>query len=241
MLVVGLTGGIASGKSTVSKELSERGLPIVDADVIAREVVEPGRKAYAQVVEAFNEDVPDLVNSDGSLNRAALGKAVFGRKDRLAVLNKIVHGAVKKEIAWQLFRNYVRGSSMVILDVPLLFEAGLHHICGATVTVSTEKSLQLKRLLERNPDLSEEDASKRIDSQLSTEERNFKADKVIENDGTIGELHELVSKVVVQLRPLRFWVIADLFPPIGILSAVVTLAYRATRDYTKLQNRKKDT
>lgn len=240
MLVVGLTGGIACGKSTVSQQLALEGLPIVDADVIAREVVEPGKKAYNQVVEAFSPDVPDLVNQDKSLNRAALGKAVFGRKDRLSVLNKIVHGAVKKEMAWQLLRLYVTGHDMVILDVPLLFEAGLHNICGATITVSTERAIQVKRLLLRNPELSEEDAEKRIDSQLPLKERNFRADKVIENNGSLEELQGQVTTAIAELKPLRVWSVLDLFPPFGILSAIVTVSYRAVRDHYKLLAWKKE-
>lgn len=229
MLIIGLTGGIASGKSTVSLELRKHNIPIVDADIIAKQVVEPGQKAYAQVVEAFEKDVPDLVNDDKSLNRASLGKAVFGRKDRLAVLNRIVHGAVKKEIGWQLLKAYCGGSKTVVLDVPLLFEAGLHHICGTTVTVSTDKQTQLKRLLERNPELSEEDATKRIESQLSNEARNLKADKVIDNNGSLEQLKESVNSVVAELTPSPFWAYADYFPPFAFLSALFTVAIREWR------------
>ncbi|KAM9909868.1 hypothetical protein OXX69_005029 [Metschnikowia pulcherrima] len=229
MLVIGLTGGIATGKSTVSKELARQGIPIVDADVIAREVVEPGKKAYKQVVEAFSPLVPDLVDEDGKLNRANLGKAVFGNKERLGTLNGIVHGAVKREIARQLFWRYVAGYSMVVLDVPLLFEAGLHHICGATVSVSTDSATQLRRLLERNPELSEEDAKKRISSQLSMDERNAKADEVIENNGTLEDLHARVSAVVNRLRPSKFWTMVDWIPPCGILVAVSTIVSRSLK------------
>lgn len=241
MLVIGLTGGIASGKSTVSNEFKKLGLSVVDADVIAREVVEPGRRAYQQVVEAFEKDVPDLVNEDKSLNRPALGRAVFGKKDRLAILNKIVHGAVKREIVRQLLVLYVSGHSQVILDVPLLFESGLHYICGATVTVSCPKELQLRRLLERNAELSEDDARKRIDSQLSTDERNNRADKVIDNSGTLDDLHGQVAKVVKECTPSKLWVVADLFPPFGAFNAAVTVAYRAFQYYRRLSEFRKTT
>lgn len=239
MLVLGLTGGIASGKSTVSKEFKNLGLPVVDADIIARQVVEPGKKAYQQVLEAFEKDIPDLVNEDQSLNRAALGSYVFGKKDRLTVLNKIVHGAVKREIFWQLMTLYIRGHGLVVLDVPLLFESRLNYICGATVTVSCLKEIQLERLLLRNPELTEEDCRKRIDSQLSTEERNFRSDKVIDNSGTLHKLHEAVSKLTAETSPSKFWVVADLFPPFGLLNAALTMIYRAVRDYRRLRGRKK--
>lgn len=240
MLVVGLTGGIASGKSTVSKELQNLNLLIVDADVIAREVVEPGTTAYQNIVEAFLKDVPELVNPDGSLNRGELGKAVFGRQDRLKVLNGIVHGAVKKEIAWQLIKAYFTAHKMVILDVPLLFESGLNYICGATVTIFTEKDTQLKRLLARNPELSEEDAEKRISSQLSNEIRNYKADKVLDNNGSLDQLKQSVKSVVNELTPHPFWVIADLFPPIAVVSALFTMGFRACRDFYKNPKKKQD-
>lgn len=234
MLVIGLTGGIASGKSTVSKEFAENGIPIIDADVIARQVVEPGRKAYEQVVAAFSDDVTGLVDpTDASLNRPALGKAVFGKPEKLKILNKIVHGAVKKEMVWQLAKAYAGGHKMVILDVPLLFESGIHSICGATVTVFTEKETQLKRLLERNPELSEEDARNRIESQLSNEIRNYRADIVLDNNGSVGQLKENVKSVLAELSPNWIWHYADLIPPIGFALAILTVALRAGRDYYK--------
>lgn len=237
MLVVGLTGGIASGKSTVSKEFAENGIPIIDADVIARQVVEPGRKAYEQVVAAFGNEVEDLVlPKDASLNRPALGKAVFGKPEKLAVLNKIVHGAVKKEMAWQLLKGYIGGHKIIVLDVPLLFESGINAICGKTVTVYTEKETQLKRLLERNPELSEEDARKRIESQLSNDARNHRADFVLDNNRTVGELKENVKSLISELTPSWFWYYADLFPPIGLTLAIVTIAFRAFLDYFKGKN-----
>lgn len=234
MLVIGLTGGIASGKSTVSKEFAESGIPIIDADVIARQVVEPGRKAYEQVVAAFSDDVAGLVDStDLSLNRPALGKAVFGKPEKLKILNKIVHGAVKKEMLWQLAKAYAGGHKMVILDVPLLFESGIHSICGTTVTVFTEKETQFKRLLERNPELSEEDARKRIGSQLSNEDRNYRADIVLDNNGNLGQLKENVQSVIAEVSPSWIWHYADLIPPIGFALALFTIAIRGCRDYYK--------
>ncbi|GEQ71545.1 hypothetical protein JCM33374_g5230, partial [Metschnikowia sp. JCM 33374] len=194
-------------------------------------VVEPGKKAYNQVVEAFGPQVPDLLDETGKLNRPALGKAVFGNSDRLKILNKIIHGAVKREMARQVFWAYVSGANMVILDVPLLFEAGLHRVCGATISVSTDSATQLKRLLERNPELSEEDAKKRISSQLSMDERNSKADKVIDNNGTLEELHQKIASIVDDLRPSRLWTVLDWFPPFGFVVGAVTIATRTVRDF----------
>lgn len=231
MLIIGLTGGIACGKSTVSKQIAALGIPVVDADTIAREVVEPGTPAYKQVVDAFSAEVPDLVCPNGSLNREALGKAVFGNKERLGRLNRIVHAAVKREMARQVFSLYLQGNAAAVLDVPLLFEAGLDRVCGATITVACDAETQLQRLLHRNPELSEEDARKRILSQLLAEERAARADRVISNDGSVEELEKEVKRAMQELVPGYFWKVLALFPPWGFASAVLTTVWRAGRDW----------
>lgn len=238
MLVVGLTGGIATGKSTVSKELKKHGWPIVDADLIAREVVEPNTRGYQQIIEAFG-DVPDLVNPDKSLNRGALGQAVFGNKDRLRVLNGIVHPAVKKEIVKQLLQAYVSFHRVVVLDVPLLYELGLHRICGLVVTVSCDRTTQIERLKKRNPELGDDDVTKRIDSQLSNEARNFRADVVIDNLGPLDELKGAVEEVIERVEPLIVWTMLDYFPPFGLVSALVTVGYRSVLELYKGTSEKK--
>lgn len=233
MLIVGLTGGIATGKSTVSRELSlVHGVPVVDADLLAREVVRPGTGGYRAILKHFS-DVEDLVAENGELNRAALGRSVFGNKERLAVLNSIVHPAVRKAIFWRLFKAYISGSFMVVLDVPLLFEAGLYQICGKTVTVSCSEEVQIRRLLSRNPELTEQDAANRIASQMSNQERNYRADVVIDNSGELDELKKAVASVVREIRPLTVMSVLDLIPPIGLLSAIYTYMVRFAGDYYK--------
>lgn len=233
MLILGLTGGIACGKSTVSSHLKAQGYPIVDADVIAREVVEPGKPAYKKVVAAFSEMVPNLCNEDGLLNRAELGKAVFGNPDRLRILNSIVHSAVKKEMGWQILKLYFQGHRLAVLDVPLLFEAKLNLICGATVTVSAEYETQIDRLRQRNPELTQEDAEKRIASQLSNDERNSRADIVISNNGSLEDLKLEVDQMISAKRPSRFWTWLNLFPPIGITNAIITMLVRFSTNKPK--------
>lgn len=234
MLIVGLTGGIASGKSTVSGRLSkEHKLTIVDADLIAREVVEPGTAGYNKVISAFLEAVPDLVNEDKTLNRAALGRAVFGNKERLSKLNSIVHPAVRKEIAKQILGAYLRFESLVILDIPLLFESGLNKICGVTLTVTCSDELQIERLLKRNAELTKEDAEKRISSQMNNDQRNHKADLVIDNNKDLKDLEEAVDSVVKQIRPWWIWTVLDYFPPFGLISALLTLTVHLVKDKLK--------
>lgn len=232
MLIVGLTGGIACGKSTVSKELKEKyHLTIVDADLIAREVVYPNKPAFKKIVAAFGKEVPDLVNpQDGSLNRPALGKAVFGNKEKLAVLNSIVHPAVKWEMFKQILFAYLTFKQLIILDVPLLYESGLSLVCGLTVTISCAKEIQIDRLLERNPELSVSDATKRIDSQMSNQERNYRSDIVVDNSGDLNTLHESIKSLVHEIKPNFFWYLLDLFPPFAILSALFTFTLRRISD-----------
>jgi dephospho-CoA kinase len=231
MLIVGLTGGIATGKSTVSQYLEKtHGLTIVDADLIARQVVLPGTKGYNAIDKEFAE-VTDLVNpEDSSLNRPALGKAVFGKPDWLKKLNSIVHPLVRREIVWQIFKAYIKMNQVVILDVPLLFEAGLDKICGLTVTVSSTSSVQIERLLARNPELSPEDAQNRINSQMSNDQRNFRADLVIDNSKDLPSLHQSIDSIVKEIKPCKLWYILDLFPPFAVLSALFTFTLRALRD-----------
>ncbi|KAF7171335.1 hypothetical protein CNMCM5623_003745 [Aspergillus felis] len=150
MLIIGLTGSIATGKSTVSTLLSSPpySLPIIDADLLARQVVEPGTPAYKAIVNYFGPSTPDLLlpasdddptGSHRPLNRPALGRRVFGtseerKRDRM-ILNKIVHPAVRWEIYKALMYYYVHGHWAVVLDVPLLFESGMDLICGTVVVV----------------------------------------------------------------------------------------------------------
>ncbi|THH01649.1 hypothetical protein EW026_g1084 [Hermanssonia centrifuga] len=130
--VVGLTGGIATGKSTVSAQLKSFGLPVVDADLIAREVVEPGTPALARIVKHFGEDI--LLPS-GYLNRPKLGSIVFNDEAKRKVLNGIVHPAVRKAMFWAVIRNWLKGHKLCILDVPLLVEGGLWKWVGKVVVV----------------------------------------------------------------------------------------------------------
>lgn len=235
MLIVGLTGGIGTGKSTVSHYLQQKhGLQVIDADFIARQVVEPGRQAYNQIVDTFSAEVPDLVKQDDKrLNRPALGKAVFGKKDKLKKLNSIVHPAVRKAIIYQILKAYIQLQDMVVLDVPLLFESGLDKICGITLTISCPKSLQIERLRCRNPELSEQDSSRRIESQMSNDERNFKADLVINNNKNKQELERDIELVLREIRPSRIRTIVEYIPFFGILAAIITLVMRLSRDKFK--------
>ncbi|MGW6154816.1 dephospho-CoA kinase [Streptomyces sp. NPDC055144] len=193
MLKVGLTGGIGAGKSEVSRLLVERGAVLIDADRIAREVVEPGTPGLAAVVEAFGSDV---LAPDGSLDRPALGSIVFADADRLAVLNSIVHPLVGARSAE--LEAAATGDSVVVLDVPLLAENGLAPLYDVVVVVDASPETQLDRLV-RLRGMSEEDARARMAAQATRDKRLDIADIVIDNDVPLDELHRRVDAVWADL------------------------------------------
>ncbi|MFJ9177796.1 dephospho-CoA kinase [Streptomyces sp. NPDC102360] len=193
MLKVGLTGGIGAGKSEVSRLLVERGAVLIDADKIAREVVEPGTDGLAAVVEAFGDGV---LAPDGSLDRPKLGSVVFADADKLATLNKIVHPLVGTRSAE--LEATAGADSVVIHDVPLLTENGLAPLYDLVIVVDASPETQLDRLT-RLRGMSEEDARARMSAQATREKRLEIADIVIDNDVPLERLRERVDEVWAEL------------------------------------------
>ncbi|MDF0372917.1 MULTISPECIES: dephospho-CoA kinase [Streptomyces] len=189
MLKVGLTGGIGAGKSEVSRLLARYGAVVIDADRIAREVVEPGTPGLTAVVEAFG---PGILTQDGSLNRPALGSIVFSDPARLATLNDIVHPLVGARSA-ELERAAAAGA-VVVHDVPLLTENGLAPLYDLVVVVDAKPATQLDRLV-RLRGMTESDARARMDAQATREQRLAVADLVIDNDGPLEDLESQVRTV----------------------------------------------
>ena len=186
MLLVGLTGGIGAGKSTVSAGLAERGAVVVDADAIVRELQEPGTVVFAEMVERFG---PGIVGPDGALDRAAVAELVFTDASALADLGAIVHPRVHDEIARRI-EEQSGTDHVVILDVPLLVESGWKDMVG-TIVVDLDPDVAVARLVEHRG-FSEEDARNRIAKQATREERLAKADFVIDNH---GQPHELEARI----------------------------------------------
>lgn len=234
MLFIGLTGSIATGKSTVSKILSSApyDLPVIDADLLARKVVEPGTKGYNAIVKYFLPTTPDLLEPasetlpedgvDGKgrpLNRPALGRRVFGdseeRKRDRGVLNGIVHPAVRWEMYSAIAKYYLLGYWAVVLDVPLLFEAGMDRMCGVVAVVGvSDPAIQMQRLRERDPHLTAEDAENRVRSQQDVRLKAQRATArgpgrgtVILNDGSREQLRAGVARAVRQFEAAhpRWW------------------------------------
>jgi dephospho-CoA kinase len=192
-VIVGLTGGVGSGKSTVSALLAEHGAVIIDADAIAREVVEPGTPGFAAVVEQFGDAV---VAADGRLDRPALAAVVFRDEDQRAALNSIVHPLVGQRTG-ELSAAAPEGA-IVVYDVPLLVESNLAAGFDVVVVVEADVETRLSRLAERG--MSDQDARDRMAIQATDEERRAVADEVILNEGTLDELKARIDGVWQRLQ-----------------------------------------
>ncbi|KAK4047670.1 Dephospho-CoA kinase cab5 [Microbotryomycetes sp. JL221] len=225
MLVVGLTGGIASGKSTVSSLIKSHNVPLIDLDILAREAVEPHSRALKQITQHFGKDI--INQQDGTLNREKLGQIVFNDERQRKKLNSIVHPAVRRLLAWQLIKYWLRGERMAVVDAPLLIEAGLWRFCGAIVVVYCSENLQLQRLQSRN-NLSPSDARSRISAQSPLSSKLIYADHVIDNSGSRQDLDNQVSTIVTKLHKKAgwSWIVCWLLPPVGMIVGLFRVAYR---------------
>lgn len=191
MLIIGLTGNIASGKSTVARLLSERGATIIDADILARRVVEPGMPAFDEIVRRWGTEI---VAPDGGLDRDALRRLVFSNHEQLEQLNEIVHPEVMAYRDRLVDEARQRGDRLVVCDIPLLFERGLVDQFDRIVLVDAPRPVRLERLM-RERGLSETDAMDMMTAQMPAELKRARADYLIENVGTVRELEERVSEV----------------------------------------------
>ena len=179
---MGLTGGIASGKSAVSQRMAGHGAVIIDADQLARQAVAPGSEALAEIVEGFGED---MLTAEGRLDRAALGERVFGDESARERLNSIVHPRVRAEAARQ--REYVADGSVVVEDIPLLIETGQQDRFDVVVVVQAPHEERVRRMVE-DRGMSREEAESRVRAQASDKERAAAADVVLDNSGSLEEL-----------------------------------------------------
>ena len=198
MLLVGLTGNIAAGKSTVARRFAERGATIVDADILARRAVEPGMPAYTQIVRKWGRDV---LAPDGLLDRAALRREVFGDQLQLEELNRIIHPEVLRMRDRLVAEARERGDEIVICDIPLLFEARRTEEFDRIVLVDAPRGMRLERLV-RDRGLHETEAMEMIAAQMPAELKRARADYVIDNSGTLSELQRKVDDVWAELNRL---------------------------------------
>ena len=194
-MVIGLTGGIATGKTTVSNYLKELGYPVIDADVVARQVVEPGTKGLRMITDTFGEKV---LTSDGQLDRQQLAQLVFTSSEQLQQLNRILQPIIR-----ELIQELISTSkdSVVVIDVPLLYEQHYEELCDVVMVVSVQPQQQLERLMNRNH-LTMDEAKNRVTSQMPLSSKERLADVVIDNNGSVEENRQQVKRWLNQVvRP----------------------------------------
>ncbi|MGP5659269.1 dephospho-CoA kinase [Corynebacterium falsenii] len=189
MKKIGLTGGIGSGKSTVSGRLAEHGAFIVDADKIAREIVEPGQPALAELDHAFD----GVINPDGTLNRQELARQAFATKEKTQVLNNITHPRIRARTQELFDQAEAQGEPVVVYDMPLLIENGEAEKMDAVWVVDAPDEVRIQRLVDHRG-LDEDDARRRINAQIDRETRLAAADTVLDNGGSVEELLAQVDK-----------------------------------------------
>ncbi|MCH2532931.1 MAG: dephospho-CoA kinase [Bdellovibrionales bacterium] len=196
MIWIGLTGGIASGKSTVSQILRQRGLPVVDADELARDAIIHGSEGYKNVVKAFGMDV---LNKDGTLNRESLAEIVFTDKSQLEKLESIIHPIVREQTKKLKDSLKSQGYKMAFYDVPLLFEKNMESMFDKIVVVYSRMDQQIERLKSRN-NMSKEQAVNRILNQVSMDDKIKKCDFVVDNTSDHENLENQITKLLEDLN-----------------------------------------
>ncbi|KAK1128326.1 hypothetical protein K0M31_002794 [Melipona bicolor] len=201
MFLVGLTGGIATGKSSVAAIFLEFGIPVIDADQIARKVVEPGKPAWHKIRQEFGRE---MFLDTNELDRTKLGDVVFNDIEKRKKLNAITHPEIRREIYWQTLKYFLQGHQFIIMDLPLLFETRhminyLHKI----IVVTCEEDLQLQRLIERSG-FTEAKAKIRIAAQMSLERKAEMANFVIENSGSQRDTREQTIRIINVLKASKY-------------------------------------
>ena len=197
-MIIGLTGGIASGKSTVSKILSEMGIRVVDADLIAREVMD-SKEVVDKIVEEFGEEI---LNKNGKLDRSKLREIAFSSKERVKLLNSIVHPSVISRFEDEKKKSMITGE-MLVFDIPLLYEAKMENLCNRVIVVYVDRETQIKRVMERDGS-SRENAENIIENQMPLSEKLARSDIKIKNDGTIDELKEKIRDIFSKIEMEKF-------------------------------------
>lgn len=195
MLSVGLTGNIASGKSIVESYFEKKGISVINADDVTHELIDKYRNIQQRIKKLFENE--DILDENGAISRAKIGKIVFSDQDKLEELENILHPAVIKKI--EEFFDEKRSEDIVIASVPLLFEIDIQPMFDKTILVCADKKIRLQRLMNRNG-YSLEHALERINSQISQEEKRNIADFIIENNNDILELELQINKIIERLR-----------------------------------------
>lgn len=193
--VLGLTGGIATGKSTADEFFKKQNIPIIDSDKIAYKIMDIGKPAYQKVKLIFGDE---FLNEDKSINRKKLGHLVFSDSKELKKLNDITHPLIYQEIQEKIQVEKNKKTPLVIVDAPVLFESGGQKYCDATLVITLPLDVQLKRLMARN-NLTKNEAMNRINSQMPLTQKEKLATYVVDNTGTIKELENNLAKILKKM------------------------------------------
>lgn len=199
MFVVGLTGGIATGKSTVGKTLQELGAIIINSDNIAHQVVEPGQPAWQAIVDAFGEGI---LNEDKTINRPKLGHCVFSQPEMLHRLNEITHPPIMAVIRDRIHTiREENPHAIVVMEVPLLYETHMDKLCDQVWVVWVDQEIQITRLMARDS-ISRQEAERRIAAQMPLEEKVKRAQVVIDNSRSLQETRQMVTRYFNEIKPV---------------------------------------
>ncbi|XP_073134931.1 dephospho-CoA kinase [Henckelia pumila] len=201
MRIVGLTGGIGSGKSTISNLFKAHGIPVVDADIVARNVLKKGTSGWRKIVAAFGDEI---LLPNGEVDRPKLGQIVFNNSYMRQLLNRLLAPHISSGIFLEVFKLWLRGCKIIVLDVPLLFEAKMDKWTNPIIVVWVDPETQLRRLTGRDGTTVEE-ASSRIGSQMSLDLKKTKAGIVIDNTGSIDQLNDNFREVLMQVKRPLTW------------------------------------
>ncbi len=200
VMVVGLTGQTGAGKSTVSGVFSENGFAVINADLVARKVVEKGEKCLSEIQDFFGRSV---INPDGTLNRKALGDIVFSDKGKLEMLSTITYPYITEEILNQIRIHSENGEKLILLDAPTLFESRADDFCDIIISVISDPALREKRIMQRD-NLSADQARKRMNSQLDEDFFVRHSDYIIENNGTIDTVFGISKEVSDRIKDFYY-------------------------------------
>lgn len=195
MKIIGLTGTIASGKSTVSEFFIHEGIPVIDADKISREMTAIGGDAVEEIIEHFGEDI----RTNGSLDRRSLANIVFSNPQKKKILERILHPKIIARMFYELHQYEKSGHEVAILDIPLLFEGNFQDLCNQVWVVYCDLDVQIQRLKERNG-FDEEFSMQIISNQMPTEEKLKRADVAIENNGSLQDLYAQLNKLLNSIK-----------------------------------------
>lgn len=196
MKVIGLTGGIASGKSTVSQLMREKGIPVICADELARRVAEPGQSAYQKIIKNFGLTV---LHPDKTINRSKLAALVFSSSQKLKKLNSLIHPAIIKEMKKEIQELKKKKEKIIILDIPLLYEEKLDRLCDKVIVVYVPEEIQRERLKKRD-NLSDQEITSRLTSQMPIDEKKKLADLVIDNSEALEETKRQLEVVLKKVK-----------------------------------------